>query len=170
MSQPFVFSGSQHTELIWTKSLPGREKTWHFNPSWAAGDISVFFLPQYLSIEFECLPWLFISPCQTAALTQSYSTKWKTWRCRASQQQRLGIWKRRFNCSARQSRFCRSEPLLLTTGPRRCGCRGTQQVHATESVITLPELSYHSAGRRRDIMSAGFSSSCTLTGVCYFDL
>lgn len=119
----------------WTKI------TWHFNPSWVVGDISVFSLPRHLSLEFECFFNLFISPCQTVALTQSCWSKWKSWRCRVSRQQRLGICKLHFNCSARQSRFCLSEPQPIITGHRPCGCRGTQQVHATNSIITLSIVS-----------------------------
>lgn len=136
MSQLFMFIISQHIEFIWTLSIPGLKKTWHFNPSWVLGDISVFSLPRYLSIEFECFSNLFISPCQTVALTQSCWSKWKSWRCGVSRQQRLGICKLHFNCSARQSRSCLSEPQPITTGHRPCGCRGTQQVHATNSIIT----------------------------------
>lgn len=120
-----------NTFHFWTK------KTWHFNPSWVLGDISVFSLPRYLSIEFECFFNLFISPCQTVALTQSCWSKWKSWRCRVSRQQRLGICKLHFNCSAWQSRSCLSEPRHITTGHRPCGCRGTQQVHATNSILPL---------------------------------
>lgn len=113
-----------------------KKKTWHFNPSWFLGDISVFSLPRYLSIEFECFFNLFIFPCQTVALTRSCWSKWKSWRRRVSLQQRLGICKLHFNCSARQSRSCLSEPQPITTGHRPCGCRETQQVHATNSIRT----------------------------------
>lgn len=130
---------SQHIEFIWTRSIPGlkKKKTWHCNPDWVLGDISVFSLPRYLSIEFECFFNLFISSYQTVALTQSCWSKWKSWRRGVSQRQRLGICKLHFNCSARQSRSCLSEPQPITTGHRPCGCRGTQQVHAANSIITL---------------------------------
>lgn len=123
----------EHIQFLGKKSL------WHFNPSWVLGDISVFSLPRYLSIEFECFFSLFIFPCQTVALTQSCWSKWKSWRCRVSLQQRLGICKPHFNCSARQSRSCLSEPQPITTGRRPCGCWGTQQVHAINSIRTLPQ-------------------------------
>lgn len=76
---------------------------------------------------------VFISPCQTVALTRGCWSKWKRWSCRASLQQRLGICKVHFNCSARQLRSCLSEPRLITTEHRPCGCEGTQQVAATDS-------------------------------------
>lgn len=143
MSQLFMFIISQHTKVIWTHPVPGpnkktkQKKPWHFNPSWFLGDISVFSLPRYLSIEFECFFNLFISPCQTLALTQSCWSKWKTWSCRVSLQQRLGICKVHFSCSAKQSRSCLSELQPITTGHRPCGCRGTQQVPATNSMRNL---------------------------------
>lgn len=117
-----------------------RKKPWHFNPSWVLGDVSVFSLPRCLSIEFECFFNLFISLCQTVALTQSCWSKWKSWRCGVSLLQRLGICKLHFKSSARQSRSCLSEPQPTTTGPRPCGCWGTQQVHATHSIITLSSV------------------------------
>lgn len=78
---------------------------------------------------------MFISPCQTVALTRGCWSKRKRWSCRASLQQRLGICKMHFNCSARQLRSCLSEPRLITTEHRPCGCEGTQQVPATDSTV-----------------------------------
>lgn len=119
-------------------SIPGlKKKTWHFNPGWVLGDISVFPMSRYLSIECECFFSLFISPFQTVALTRSCWSKWKSWRCGVFRQQRLGICKLHFNCSPRQSRSCLGELQPITTGHRPCGCRGTQQVHATNSIITF---------------------------------
>lgn len=97
----------------------------------------MFSLPRYLSIEFECFFNLFISPCQTVALTPTCWSKWKSWSCRVSLQQRLGICKVHFNCSARQSRSCLSELQPITTAHRPYGCRGTQQVSATNSIRSL---------------------------------
>lgn len=128
---------SQYIEFIWTHSISGLRKTWHCNPNWFPSDISLFSFPRYLSIEFESFFNLFISSCQTVALTESCWSKWKSWRCGVSQQQRLGIYKLHFSCSARQSRFFLSEPLPITTGHRPCDWRGTQQVCATNSIITL---------------------------------
>lgn len=133
MSQLFMFIISQHIKIISTHP----KKAWHFNPSWFLGDISVFSLPWYLSIEFECFFNLFISPCQTVALTPTCWSKWKSWSCGVSLQQRLGICKVHFNCSARQSRSCLSELQPITTVHRPYGCRGTQQVSATNSIRSL---------------------------------
>lgn len=138
MSKLFMFIISQHIELIWTHSHPGlkkNKKTWHFNPELSCVWRFCVSLPQYLSIGFECFLRLFISSCQTAASTHSYWSGWKTWRCRASRQRRPGIWKQHCNCSARRSRCCRGERRPSTTGRRRCGCRGTQQVPASDSVM-----------------------------------
>lgn len=111
------------------------EKKKHgFNPSWFLGDISVFSVPR---LSFECFFNLFISLCQTVALTRSCWSKWRSWSCGASQQQRQGICRVHFSCSARQSRSCHSEHRPITTGHRPCGCRETQQVPATNSMRNL---------------------------------
>lgn len=142
----------------------GKKNTWHFNPSWFPGDISVFSLPRYLSIEFECLFNLFISFRQTAALTRSCWSKWKSWSCRVSRRQRLGICKVHFSCSARQSRSCLGVLRPTTTGHRPWGCGGTQQVPATNSIRDLA---------CRHLLSSGSPAwhhiRCTAIGLTYTD-
>lgn len=117
----------------------GSLKKWRCNQNLVLGDISVFsFATVPVSWQYECFFSLFISSCQTVALTRSCWNKWRSWRRGASRQQRPGICKPHFNCSARQSRSCLKGPLPTTTGLRPCGSWGTQQVHSTHLVIFLP--------------------------------
>lgn len=128
----FIFITVWQIEFIWTHSIPGLKHDILIRVEFLVTFLC-FPFPRILSIELECFLNLFISPCQTVALTQSCWSKWKSWRCTASQQQRLGIWKLHFNCSARQSSCCPGERLPITTGLRPCGYRGTQQVRSSHS-------------------------------------
>lgn len=134
----YVYHFTTHWNYFYiprSRSKKKKKKTWHFNPAWFVCDTSEFSLLPHLSGEFECLSPCLSPPCQTGALTQGCWSKWKRWSCRASLQQRPGICKVHFNCSARQLSSCLGEPQLITTEHRPCGCEGTQRVPATDSTV-----------------------------------
>lgn len=139
MSRLFMFITLQHIEIIFIHAVPGAKRRRRKHDILIQLDLCVthlsFSLLPHLSVASECLSPCLSPPCQTGALTRGCWSKWKRWSCRASLQQRPGICKVLFNCSARQLSSCLGEPQLITTEHRPCGCEGTQRVPATDSTV-----------------------------------